>query len=489
MPKTEHESKGNKSRQHTKLVKTNIPARLDRLAWSRFHWIVIISLGITWILDGLEVTLMGAISGVLEDPKSLHLSSQDIGMIGSSYVAGAVLGSLVFGYLTDRLGRKLLFFVTLAVYLAGVILTAFSWDVWSFVAFRFLTGAGIGGEYAAVNSAVDELIPGRIRGRTDLIVNGTYWLGAALGSASTLFLLNPAFFRVNLGWRLGFGVGGILGLSILFLRKFLPESPRWLVIHGKEKEAESIVSEIECEVEHQTGKKSHKRLKSISIHPQSSFGLLAIIRAMFTQYRKQSVLGLSLMVAQAFLYNAVLFTYVLVLRKFYDVPVKDSGLYLLPFALGNFLGPLILGHFFDVIGRKPMIVGTYGVSAILLVATGWLFVHGSLSAAGQTALWTIIFFFASAAASSAYLTVSEIFPLEIRALAIAIFYSLGTGIGGIVAPWLFGTLIGTGSRENIFGGYGIAAFLMLVAALTEFFLGIRAERKSLESIAKPLSAE
>jgi MFS family permease len=461
--------------------RTDIPARLDRLPWSRFHWLVLIALGITWVLDGLEVTLMGAVSGILEDPQTLRLTSADIGFIASAYVAGAVIGSLVFGYLTDRLGRRLLFFVTLAIYLTGVLLTAFSWSAWSFALFRFITGAGIGGEYAAINSAIDELIPARVRGRVDLIVNGTYWIGAALGSLSTLVILDPRLFGANLGWRLGFGVGAALGLTILALRKYIPESPRWLVMHGRCAEADSIVSDIERRIEAGMG----RRLAPVAVDYREGCrpaGLAAIVRVMSSTYRRRSILGISLMVAQAFLYNSIFFTYASVLTRYYGVSGQDAGLYLLPFAIGNFLGPVCLGHFFDTVGRRPMISGTYAVSAGLLVLIGVVFQQGAVSATSLTALWTVMFFFASVASSAAYLTVSEVFPLEMRGLAIALFYSIGTGVGGVMAPWLFGMLVGTGSREWILAGYLLAAALMSAAAIVEWRMGVDAERKSLEEI-------
>ncbi|BCS52505.1 MFS transporter [Geobacter sp. SVR] len=470
-------------------VLTRIPARMDRLPWSRFHWLVVVALGITWIFDGLEVTLKGAISGVLQEPGTLHFTSAEIGSITSFYLAGAVSGSLIFGYLTDRLGRSLFFFVTLAVYLCGAFLTAFSWNLWSFILFRFITGMGIGGEYAAINSAIDELVPARLRGRIDLIVNGSYWIGAAIGAASTVILLDPAIFPVDVGWRVGFGVGAVLSLFILFLRRHVPESPRWLVIHGRSDEAERIVSGIEGQIEKETGATLEEPEETLAIHPRKSFGFGVIIRGMFTLYPKRSLLGLSLMVSQAFLYNAIFFTYALILTRFYHVPAGKTGLYLLPFALGNFCGPLVLGRFFDTIGRRQMIAGTYTVSALLLALTGYLFTVDLLTPFSQTALWTVIFFFASAAASSAYLTVSEIFPMETRALAIAFFYSLGTGAGGVVAPWLFGTLIGTGSRMAVFYGYLAAVVLMLAAAVIEIRIGVKAERISLEKVAEPLSAK
>jgi MFS family permease len=467
---------------------TNIPARLDRLPWSRFHWLVVWALGITWILDGLEVTLVGAISGVLQEPEVMSFTPEVIGFIASMYLVGAVSGSLVFGYLTDGWGRKRLFFLTLAVYLLGVLLTAFSWDKWSFAFFRLITGAGIGGEYAAINSTIDELIPAAYRGRVDIIVNGSYWIGAALGAASTLVILNPHFLPPNLGWRIGFGMGALLGLFILALRKYLPESPRWLMTHGYEHEAEHTIDTIESEVAEHTGQQLEPvRGQGLQIHPRRIFGFGVVVQTMLSTYPSRSILGVVLMTSQAFLYNAVFFTYALILTRFYDVPAGHTGLYLLPFALGNFAGPLVLGHFFDVIGRKQMIAATYTISAVLLAITGWLFSKGLLSADSQTALWTMLFFFASAAASSAYLTVSEIFPLEIRALAIAFFFSIGTAAGGVVAPWLFGYLIGSGPRVNIFYGYLVAAILMFGAAVVEAFYGLKAEGISLEELAAPLS--
>ena len=482
-------SRGPRPEASLRPFRTLIPARMDRLPWSRFHWLVVAALGVTWVLDGLEVTLKGAISGVLQESATLALNSAQIGAIASFYLLGAVSGALVFGHLTDRRGRKRLFFITISVYLSGVILTAFAWNFWSFACFRALTGAGIGGEYAAINSAIDELIPARVRGRVDLIINGSYWLGAAVGSLSTLVLLNPAVVPVNLGWRLGFGIGAALGLLILLLRKYVPESPRWLVTRGRQQEAEAVVERIESTIVREKGRLLAEPTEYLTIYPRRRFGFGAVARTMFHRYRKRSILSLALMISQAFLYNAIFFTYAMVLTQFYHVPPADTGIYLLPFAIGNFLGPLLLGSFFDSVGRKQMICATYAVSGCLLLLTGYLFTQGVLSAVSQTVLWSTIFFFASPAASSAYLTVSEIFPLETRALAIAFFYSLGTAAGGVAAPWLFGSLIGTGSRLEVFWGYLGAALLMLAAAGIEGMYGVKAERTALEKLAAPLSSE
>ena len=471
------------------IFETMIPARLDRLPWSRFHWLLVVGLGITWILDGLEVTLMGAISAVLQRTDVLGFSAAQIGLISSAYLAGAVVGGLIFGHLTDRFGRRTFFFVSLSTYLVGVGLTAISWNLASFAAFRFLTGAGIGGEYSAVNSAIDELIPARFRGRVDLMINGSFWLGALAGAASTALILDPKILAVNVGWRLGFAVGAVIGLVILYLRRFIPESPRWLFTHGQRAEAEKIVREFEEELGVAGKPLNDSSLgEPLRIMVRHRFGLEVILRPLVTEYRNRSILGLTLMAAQAFLYNAIFFTYALVLNRYYKVPADITGLYLMPFALANFLGPISLGHFFDTVGRRPMIASTFAISAVILIVTGYLFQRDALTAASQTALWSLMFFFASSAASSAYLTVSEIFPLEIRALAIAIFYSIGTAIGGIVAPWFFGLLIDTGERMALYVGYLIAAVLMLCAAGVELRFGIAAEGMSLEHIAKPLSA-
>src|ERR1700761_664570 len=470
-------------------IKTDIPARLDRLPWSRFHLLIVVGLGVTWILDGLEVTIVGALGPALQSPQTLHLSSENLGAVASFYVIGAATGALISGWVTDRFGRRLVFYATLLVYLAGVLLSACAWNFLSFALFRMVTGLGIGGEYSAVNSAIDELIPAKYRGRIDLIVNGSFWVGAAAGAAVTPLLLNQNLLAVNVGWRLGFGIGGVLGLSILLLRRFVPESPRWLVTHCRGEEAEKTVCDIEADVAAETGKKLEPVTTSLTVHPRKSFGLGMIFASMFGEHRSRSVLALTLMVAQSFLYNSVFFSYGLILSHFYGVPEQRIGFYLLPLALGNFCGPLLLGTWFDTIGRRKMIGGTFAISGVLLFLTALLFGAGLLSEVTQTAAWLVIFFFASAAASSAYLTASEIFPLETRALAIACFYALGTAIGGSLSPLLFGWLIASGSSWMVSIGYVIAALLLLLAAVTEWKLGIDAEGRSLEDIASPLSSQ
>jgi MFS family permease len=470
-------------------IKTLIPARLDRLPWSRFHVLIVFGLGITWILDGLEVTIVGAIAPVLRDRATLGLSAGQIGAAASVYVASAVVGALLFGWLTDRFGRRLVFYLTLIVYLAGVLLTATSWSFLSFALFRGVTGFGIGGEYAAINSAIDELIPAKYRGRVDIVVNGSFWMGAAAGSGASLLFLDPNLLPINLGWRLGFAIGGILGLGILLLRKYVPESPRWLVTHGYERQAEETMADIERRVSEDTRRQLPKANEQLEVHPRKSFGFALIAHAMLHEYRSRSVLALALMIAQAFLFNAVFFSYGLVLTTFYQVPDRGTGLYLLLMAVSNFLGPLLLGQLFDTVGRRIMITMTYGVGGLLLFAAAGAFGFDLFTAWTQTFAWMAIFFFASAGASSAYLTASEIFPLETRALAIAVFYAVGTGIGGVIAPLLFGVLIAKHSNWMVAGGYMIAAVLMLAAAVVEAFLGIDSEGRSLEQIASPLSSK
>jgi len=475
-------------------IESYVPARLDRLPWSSWHWLIVIALGATWILDGLEVTLAGALGGILTRPETLGLTPAGVGASATCYLAGAVLGALLFGYGTDRYGRKKLFFITVAVYLIGTALSAFSWNFWSYALFRAVTGAGIGGEYAAINSAIDELIPARVRGRVDLIINGSYWIGAAMGAAATLVLLDPRNVPIWLGWRCAFGIGATLGLIVIFFRRWIPESPRWLMVHGRNEEAERIVGEVERKIaDHQeTAKRRDGEaaiMQPVRIRTRTHTPWHEIWDAIAYEHRKRSFLGFVLMSTQAFFYNAIFFTYALVLMRFYGVAEQNVGRYLLPFALGNVLGPLLLGHLFDTIGRKKMITVTYGLAGILLALTGWLFHAGVLTAQTQTLAWTIIFFIASAAASSAYLTVSEIFPLEIRAVAIAIFYAIGTLAGGVGAPVLFAWIIGTGSVTALFLGYLLAAGLMIFGAVTEAWIGVPAERRSLEHVAAPLSSK
>ena len=468
------------------VIETDIPDRLDSLPFGRFHLLVIVALGITWVLDGLEVTLAGSLSGELMQRSGLGLSTSQIGLAGSSYLCGAVLGAFGFGWLTDRLGRKKLFSITLAVYLLATAATGLSWNVWSFVLFRFLTGAGIGGEYTAINSTIQELIPARLRGWTDLIINGSFWIGAAMGAGGSIVLLNPAFIDPALGWRLAFLIGTTIGLIILVMRRWIPESPRWLMTHGFVKEAEAIVGGIEARFARGSCVAAHERPRA-RLRTRDHTPLLEVAHMLFKTYRQRTLVGLTLMTAQAFFYNAIFFTYALILTNFYGIPADRIGWYILPFAAGNVLGPILLGRLFDTIGRKVMIASTYAASALLLAGTGYLFSQNLLSAQALTFAWMVVFFFASAAASSAYLTVSEIFPLEIRALAIAFFYAVGTGIGGVAGPLLLGALISTGSRGSVAIGYFIGALLMIVAAGVEALWGVAAERKSLEAVARPLS--
>ena len=471
-------------------IETDIPARMDRLPWSRWHWMVVVGLGTVWILDGLEVTIVGSIASRLTEPGSgLSLSESQVGDAAAIYIVGACLGSLYFGWLADRIGRKRLFLITLAVYLIATVLTAFSPNYWWFAACRFFTGAGIGGEYAAINSAIDELIPARVRGRVDLAINGSYWVGTAAGAALSLVLLDTDVFAIDVGWRLAFALGALLGLGILLVRRHVPESPRWLFIHGHEDKAEEIVTDIERQVVQSTGKELAPPYRKIRIKQRPPIGYATVARVMFRLYPRRTLLGLSLFTGQAFLYNAIFFTYALVLTRFYDVPSHRVGLYILPFAAGNFLGPLVLGPWFDTLGRKPMIAGTYIVSGALLLVTGYLFQQGVLNATSQTFCWTIIFFFASAGASSAYLTVSEIFPLETRAICIAFFYAFGTALGGISGPAIFGRLIESGSADALFAGYALGAVLMIAAGLVELAIGVEAAERELEDIAPPLSAQ
>lgn len=474
-------------------ITTTIPQRLDRLPWSSWHTRIIVALGTSWLLDGLEVTLVGSLSGILESSNGLHLTDPQVTGAATTYLAGAVFGAIFFGYLTDRLGRRKLFLVTLATYSAATVATAFSSNLMMFTIFRFFTGVGIGGEYAAINSAVDELIPGKIRGTVDLIVNGTFWLGASGGAIAAMFLLGnhlPGHISQKIGWRLAFGIGGSLGLIVLVLRLFVPESPRWLMLRGHEEDAGRVV----CDIERRVSKGNPDSLPKVEGDPlkisvRDHTPLKDIWTNMLGDNRSRSYLGLLLMVAQAFFFNAVFFSYGLVVKKFFHVADNDLPLQLLPFAVASFLGPLTLGRLFDKIGRKPMITATYAAAGILLACTVVPFAHGSLGTRGLGIMFSLVFFIASSAASAAYLTVSEIFPLEIRAFAIAIFYALGTLIGGVAAPLLFGFLIRTGSHGAVAAGYALGASLMIAAAFGEYFLGVEAAGQSLEQVSKPLQSQ
>ncbi|MFZ3350768.1 MAG: MFS transporter [Xanthobacteraceae bacterium] len=466
------------------IIETAIPARLDALPFGRFHILVIVALGITWILDGLEVTLAGSLSGELKNSSALGLSNSEIGLAGSLYLAGAVSGAFLFGWLTDRIGRKKLFTITLVVYLLATAATGLSWNFWSFALFRIITGAGIGGEYSAINSTIQELIPARLRGWTDLLINGSFWIGAAIGAGGSIVLLDPRFIDPAVGWRLAFLIGAAIGIVIVAMRLWIPESPRWLVTHGFAEMAEKTVHGIETRLGRDVAPRTlqHVRLRARSHTPLSE-----VARALFITYRQRTLVGLSLMASQAFFYNAIFFTYALILIDFYHVPADAVGWYILPFAAGNMLGPLLLGRLFDTVGRKVMIASTYAVSGVLLAATAYLFSRNLLSAQQLTIAWMIVFFFASAAASSAYLTVSETFPLELRALAIAFFYAIGTAVGGIAGPLVFGMLIDAGSRASVATGYWIGAAMMIGAAAVEAFWGVAAERQPLETVSRPLA--
>ncbi|WP_432133237.1 MULTISPECIES: MFS transporter [unclassified Streptomyces] len=472
-------------------VTTDIPARLDRLPWSPWHWTIVVGLGTVWILDGLEVTVVGNIASRLSEPGSgLPITSGQVtGVAAALYVAGACSGALFWGRLTDRFGRKNLFMITLAVYLAATALTAVSFDTWWFLLFRFLTGFGIGGEYAAINSAIDELIPAPYRGRVDLVINGSFWLGAVGGSLLSIVALDTSIFAANVGWRLTFALGAVLALVILLVRRHVPESPRWLLIHGRDEEAEEIVTSIEREVRQQHGDTPLEQPRGeITIHQRRSVSFLEIGRTVFSRYRRRAILGFALFIGQAFLYNAITFGFGAILTTFYDVPAAHTGYYFAVIAVGNFCGPLLLGKLFDTVGRRVMISSTYLLSGLLLFGTAWLFGLGVLSATTLTACWCAVLFFASAGASSAYLTVSEVFPMETRAMSIAFFYALGTAAGGISGPLLFADLTGTGRTGDTVIAFCIGAFLMCAAGLVAVFLAVRAERRSLEDIAQPLTA-
>jgi MFS family permease len=475
---------------HEGTLETRIPARLDRLPWSRFHWLVVIGLGTVWILDGLEVTIVGALASRLTEPGSgITIDASQIGTAAAFYVGGACVGALFFGQLTDRFGRKKLFLITLALYLVATAATAFAFAPWYLYLVRFFTGAGIGGEYAAINSAIDELIPARVRGRVDLMINGSYWLGAAVGSVAALFFLDTSIFATDVGWRIAFGVGVVLGLAILFVRRTLPESPRWLFIHGRADEAEQIVQQIEREVTQETGQQLDEPGEALVVRPRERISFRRIARTAITDHPRRTTLGLALFVGQAFIYNAVTFDLGTLISEFFDVGASSVPYWYAVFALGNFLGPLTLGRLFDTVGRKPMISFCYLGSAVMLVLTAALFASGSLAIGSFMALICVTFFIASAGASSAYLTVSEIFPMETRALSIAFFYAVGTAVGGITGPLLFGHLIASGSLGQVAFGLYLGAGVMAIGGIAEIAFGVKAEQKPLEQIATPLTAE
>ncbi|WP_327739161.1 MFS transporter [Streptomyces nojiriensis] len=473
----------------TGTVTTAVPARLDRLPWSRWHWMIVIGLGTVWILDGLEVTIVGNVAGRLaEEGSGLDITAAQVtGVAAALYVAGACSGALFFGWLTDRYGRKKLFMVTLTVYLGATAMTALSFESWWFFLFRFLTGFGIGGEYAAINSAIDELIPSLYRGRVDLIINGSYWLGAIGGALLSVVMLDTDIFPQNLGWRLSFALGVVLGLVILLVRRHVPESPRWQFIHGRAQDAEELVSSVEQRIEEEKGERLPPPAGEITIHQRKSIGFGLIARTVFGRYPRRAILGLSLFIGQAFLYNAITFGFGTILTTFFDVPTGRTGYYFAVIAAGNFLGPLLLGKLFDTVGRRIMISSTYLLSGVLLFGTAWLFDGGSLTATTMTVCWCVVLFFASAGASSAYLTVSEVFPMETRAMAIAFFYALGTAAGGISGPLIFADLTESGVVGDTALAFRIGAALMCAAGLVAAFLAVKAERRSLEDIAEPLS--
>ncbi len=466
-----------------------VPARLDRLPWTRFHWRVILGLGAAWILDGLEIQIVATVGTVLQDKATLHLTAADVGLLGSVYLLGEVVGALVFGWLTDRLGRRRLFLVTLITYLLASGIAGLSPNLWFLIIFRFIAGTGIGGEYTAINSAIDELIPARYRGRTDIAVNGTYWAGAMIGAAASIFLLNPNLLPINVGWRIGFFIGPVLGLIAIYLRYVLPESPRWLMTHGRNDEAEKIVGDIESQaVEQGVELESVPEDRALEVTQRKPMSYFDTARVVLRDYPSRAFLGFSMMVTQAFLYNAIFFSNGSVLHNFYGVKPDSLGYYFFPFAIGNLLGPLTIGHLFDTIGRRKMIMVTYCLSGILLAISALFFQAGLLTAVTQTLFWCVIFFLASAGASSAYLTVSEIFPLELRGQAIALFFAVSQLAGGVAAPYLFGALIGNGTvRGPLTVGYMIGAAVMFAGGVIAWYFGVNAERQSLESIARPMS--
>jgi MFS family permease len=471
-------------------IRSLIPARIDRLPWSRFFTKLVIALGIAWILDGLEITIAANVGPDLTLHNTLNLGAGSVADIAWWYLIGEVIGALFFGRLSDKLGRKNLFVITLGVYLIGSGLTAAtpgggSW-IWFLYATRIIAGMGIGGEYAAINSAIDEMIPAKYRGRIDLAVNGTYWAGALIGTAATLFLLNHV--TPEWGWRIAYLVGPVLALVIIFVRRNLPESPRWQIMHGHQAEAEASIREIEEHVEATKGPLPPvDESKELEITPTRQIGYLRLLITLFRTYPSRSFLVFMLMSTQSFLYNAIFFTYGLVLEYFFHVKATDTAYYFFAFAAGNLLGPLTIGRLFDTIGRRKMISGTYLLSGILLVIVSFLFKNGSLNATTLTLCWAVIFFFASAGASAGYLTASEVFPLEVRAKAIAVFFAIAQCFGAFGSAW-YGHLIGTGQdRNTLFVGYLVGAIAMILGGLTAVFFAVDAEGKSLEDVARPLS--
>jgi MFS family permease len=469
-------------------VRTNIPARMDRLPWSPWHWRVVFALGITWVLNGFEVTIVTTVSSRLTEPNTLHFSAAQIGSIASFYIAGAVIGALVFGYFTDQLGRKRLFLITVSWFTVFTVATAFTNNFWLFAIARFLTGTGLGGEFAAINSAIDELVPARQRGWTVLSINSSYWIGTILGSALSLLFLDERVFPANLGWRLCFVAGVVIALAVLYVRRSIPESPRWLMTHGRITEADHIVRRIEMEVRREKGSLPPVEGTVLTIDEDERTSYLDVLFTMLFTYPSRTFLSLTLMATQAFLFNAIFFTEALVLTKLFKVPNGSVAYFIFPLAVGSVLGPWLLGSFFDSIGRKTMISLTYIVSGVLLIGTGILFMDGVLNARTITICWSVVFFFASAGAGAAYLTAGEIFPVEIRANAIAYVYAIGVLAGGAFAPYLFGLLIATQSATNVFLGYLVGAFLMILGGMTEIYFGVDSERRSLEEVAAPLTA-
>jgi MFS family permease len=475
-------------------VRSLIPARIDRLPWSPFHTRMVVALGTCWILDGLEITIASNVGEKLTDGDRLGLSTTAVGFLATVYLLGQVVGALVFGNLSDRLGRRRLFFITLAIYFGGSALTAFTLgsgalSLTFLYATRFIAGAGIGGEYAAINSAIDELIPARYRGQTDIAVNGTYWAGAAIAAAIQYPLLSGAI-SPGIDWRIAFLIGPVLAIVIVVLRRAVPESPRWLIMHGRGDEAERSIEYIEREVA-ATGREVDPvdESRALEITPSPQTGDIALLRVLFRTYPGRSTLGAVLMITQSFLYNAIFFSYAIVLANFYLGPDADTSIYYIPFAIGNFLGPILLGRFFDTLGRRKMIAGTYILAGALLVISAFLFRAGALNATTQTIAWCVIFFFASAGASAAYLTVSEIFPMEVRAKAIAVFFAIAQ-VFGSVAPLVYAAMIGpkdAPSETGLFYAYILGAAIMIIGGVVAAVLGIDAERKSLEDVAIPLS--